>query len=65
MAGTADLVVNGFGTWSTVARVITKGYAIATPTPPADGGLEWSLGNNRLEWLTENNRLEWITEGPD
>ena len=75
MAGTSDLVVAGFGSWATTTKLITKGYAIASPTPPADGGLEWLLDNNRLEWLPDgpnrleylldNTRLEWITEAPN
>ena len=65
MAGTSDLVGAGFGSWATTTKLITKGYSIASPTPPADGGLEWLLDNNRLEWSLDNNHLEWITEAPN
>ena len=75
MAGTSDLIALGFGSWSTVARVPTLGFAIATPTPPADGGLEWALQDSRLEWAPDgpaameyaltNTRLEWATEAPN
>jgi len=66
MAGTSDLIAQGFGSWSTVDKIPTLGFSIATPTPPADGGnLEWLVENNQLQWLVENNQLEWVLKGPD
>jgi hypothetical protein len=57
MAGTSDLIAQGFGSWSTVDKIPTLGFSIATPTPPADGG--------NLEWLVQDTQLEWVIEGPD
>ena len=74
MAGSADLIAQGFGTWSTVAKVPTLGLSIAEATPPADGGLEWLVPNTQLhyvientrpEWLVKDTRLEWLIRGPN
>ena len=65
MSGTSDLIAQGFGSWSTVNKVPTLGLGSAPVTPPTDGGMEWSLDNNRLEWRLDNTRLEWITEAPN
>ena len=59
MAGTSDLIAQGFGSWSTVAKVPTLGLGSAAVTPPADGGMEWLVPNTRLEWTIEDTRLEW------
>tara|TARA_R100000808_G_C2009465_1_gene62703 strand:- start:185 stop:385 length:201 start_codon:yes stop_codon:yes gene_type:complete len=65
MAGTADLIAQGFGTWSTVAKVPTLGLSIAEPTPPADGGLEWLVPNTQLHFVVKDDRLEWLIRGPN
>ena len=65
MAGTSDLIAQGFGSWSTVNKVPTLGLVAAAVTPPADGGLEWSIPNTRLEWTIANTRLEWALEDPN
>lgn len=71
MSGTADLVVSGFGSWSTATRIITKGFSIAEPTPPTEGGMEWCVPNTQLHWnvadtqleyLIPNTRLEWASK---
>ena len=59
MAGTSDLIAQGFGSWSTVAKVPTLGLQSAAVTPPADGGMEWLVPNTRLDWTIEDTRLEW------
>ena len=59
MAGTSDLIAQGFGSWSTVIKVPTLGLGSAAVTPPADGGLEWLIPNTRLDWTIEDTRLEW------
>ena len=59
MAGTSDLIAQGFGSWSTVAKVPTLGLGSAAVTPPADGGMEWRIPDTRLEWTIEDTRLEW------
>ena len=59
MAGTSDLIAQGFGSWSTVAKVPTLGLGSAAVTPPADGGMEWLIPDTRLEWTIEDTRLEW------
>ncbi len=65
MSGTSDLIAQGFGSWSTVNKVPTLGLVAAAVTPPADGGLEWSIPNTRLEWTIANTRLEWALEDPN
>lgn len=65
MAGTSDLIALGFGSWSTVARVPTLGFAIATPTPPLDAVIEYTLTDTRTDWTTTDTRIEWTLEGPD
>tara|TARA_B100001123_G_scaffold372354_1_gene436192 strand:+ start:416 stop:631 length:216 start_codon:yes stop_codon:yes gene_type:complete len=59
MSGTSDLIAQGFGSWSTVAKVPTLGLGSAAVTPPADGGMEWLIPDTRLEWTIEDTRLEW------
>ncbi len=65
MAGTSDLVAQGFGSWSTVNKVPTLGLGSAAVTPPADGGMEWLIPNTRLDWTIANTRLEWALEDPN
>ena len=56
----ADLVVAGFGSWSTASKLITKGFDSAALTPPADGGMEWVVQDSQLSWLVANSRLEYV-----
>ena len=65
MAGTSDLIAAGLGSWSTVSRLITKGLGIATPTPPLDAVIEYTLTDTRTQWTTSDSRIEWTLEGPD
>ena len=71
MSGTSDLIAQGFGSWSTVAKVPTLGLGSAAVTPPADGGMEWLKPNTRIEWTIQatrhestisNTRLEWLSK---
>ena len=65
MAGTSDLIAQGFGSWSTVDKIPTLGFSIATPNPPLDGVIEWTLTNTRAEWTLTDTRIEYSLEGPD
>ena len=65
MAGTSDVIAQGFGRWSTVNKVPTLGLGSAPVTPPTDGGMEWSIPDTRLEWTILNTRLEWALEDPN
>ena len=62
MAGTSDLIAQGFGSWSTVNKIPTLGFSIATPNPPLDGVIEWTLTNTRAECplkeLSDDNHRE-------
>ena len=65
MAGSADLIALGFGSWSTVERLPTLGFAIATPTPPLDGVIEYTVSDAGANWTTADTRIEWTLGGPD
>ena len=64
MSGTADLICQGFGSWSTAYRVPTLGFTSAVVSAPVDGIIEYTASNTRPEWTTIETRMEWTTEGP-
>ena len=65
MAGSADLVVLGFGSWSTVERLPTLGFTSAETTPPLDGVIEYTVSAAGANWTTADTRIEWTLGGPD
>ena len=73
MSGTADLICQGFGSWSTAYRIPTLGFTSAVVSAPVDGIIEYTVEDTRSEWTTRSDpsewttidtRMEWTTEGP-
>lgn len=58
----ASVVTGGFGSFGSVALVVTAGYSIGSILVPTSEGLEFEVGNNRLHFEVSSNKLDYSVD---
>lgn len=59
MADVSNIVVLGFGSWSSVNKLPTLGFSIGQITVPSVPGLEYTVSASRLHYTVPTSRLQY------